>query len=130
MNFNETDSIGNRHCGANFCHSESERIPDPTNFSSSAWTKTEHEPNIPMLMGILLAITLLATLILVFLVDPTPIEEMKSSRGNGKSSGQMLIATFNQLKDPYQLLIIPLTLWAGFDRAFLSADFTYVSCIF
>ncbi|XP_037069211.1 protein unc-93 homolog A-like [Pollicipes pollicipes] len=34
------------------------------------------------------------------------------------------------MKKPYQLLIIPLTMWSGFEQAFLMADFTkaFVSC--
>ncbi len=39
----------------------------------------------------------------------------------------MLIATFRQAKKPYQILIIPLTMWSGIGRAFLAADFTAVS---
>lgn len=43
---------------------------------------------------------------------------------------QLLSATFNQLKKPYQQLLIPLTIFIGMEQAFISADFTqaYVSC--
>jgi hypothetical protein len=30
------------------------------------------------------------------------------------------------MRNPYQLLIIPLTLWSGFEQAFLTAEFTAV----
>jgi len=54
-------------------------------------------------------------------------------RGNNKeekSPLQLLLATFYHMKKPYQLLIIPLTLWSGFEQGFIQADFTkaYVSC--
>ena len=37
-----------------------------------------------------------------------------------------MIATARQMKNPYQMFIIPLTLWSGFQLAFLFADFTAV----
>ena len=46
---------------------------------------------------------------------------------NEKSGCQLLVATFQQMKNPYQLLIIPLTVWSGLEQAFLNADFTAVS---
>lgn len=33
----------------------------------------------------------------------------------------LLVITVKHLKNHYQLLIIPLTLWSGFEQAFLSA---------
>ena len=40
------------------------------------------------------------------------------------------MATFTQAKNPYQILIIPLTVFSGLTIAFLSAEFTAVSCHF
>jgi len=31
------------------------------------------------------------------------------------------------MRNPYQLLIVPLTLWSGFEQAFLTAEFTAVA---
>lgn len=31
------------------------------------------------------------------------------------------------MRKPYQMMIIPLTLWSGFEQAFIGADFTAVS---
>ena len=43
-----------------------------------------------------------------------------------KSSWEMLTATFYQMKNIYQILLIPLTLFCGLQSAFLTADFTEV----
>jgi hypothetical protein len=47
-----------------------------------------------------------------------------------KEKCDLLISTVHHLKDKYQLLIIPLTLWLGFSLAFIGADFTksFVAC--
>ena len=39
---------------------------------------------------------------------------------------QLLLATLTHLKKPYQLLVIPLTMWSGFEQAFIMADFSKV----
>ena len=43
-----------------------------------------------------------------------------------KSGWEMLIATFSHMKNTYQILLIPLTLFTGIQSAFLTADFTEV----
>jgi hypothetical protein len=56
--------------------------------------------------------------------------ETKDKNQNEKEKCALLISTVHQLKDKYQLLIIPLTLWLGFSLAFIGADFTksFVAC--
>lgn len=78
-------------------------------------------------MSILLALAIQATLILVIFVDgnPTTLPTEAVSRSS-RSAWKMLIATFRHLRNPNQILIIPFTLWTGFEGAFFSADFTYV----
>jgi len=82
-----------------------------------------------MLMTIMLAISLQATLLLVIMVDPSPVGESDALKESRSGKG-MLMATFRQLKNPSQLLVIPLTLWTGFETAFWSSDFTYVNNIY
>ena len=53
----------------------------------------------------------------------TEREEEKEKR----SGVQLLVATFKHMRKPYQLLIIPLTLWSGVEQGFFLADFTAVS---
>ena len=47
--------------------------------------------------------------------------------GKVLSGFQLLIATFRHLKNPFQILLIPLTMWSGFEQGFFGADFTAVS---
>lgn len=45
----------------------------------------------------------------------------------GKSELQLLVATFKHMRHPYQLLIIPLTIWSGVEQGFFQSDYTAVS---
>jgi len=47
-----------------------------------------------------------------------------SSKLEGKG---LLIATFKHMTKPYQILMIPLTIWAGMEQGYFGADFTNVS---
>lgn len=53
-------------------------------------------------------------------------ESTRHGSGTGKTGCGLLVATVQQMKNPYQVLLIPLTLWSGFEQAFLTADFTEV----
>jgi hypothetical protein len=37
-----------------------------------------------------------------------------------------LISTLKHMKNKYQILILPMTFWLGFQQAFLGADYTKV----
>lgn len=54
-------------------------------------------------------------------------ENERTGSSTGKSGKELLIASFNHMRHPYQLLVIPLTMWSGVEQAFLSADYTAVS---
>ena len=115
-------------CGANFCYDHLKQTA--VNLTDDDAAEIPANRNVPMLMGILLGFALLATLILIFLVDPPPPSGEKSSESSTgkKYVWKMLMATFRQMKDPNQLLVIPLTLWSGLDMAFWGTDFTLVRC--
>ncbi len=130
------------NCGANFCypprHSDHAELvgwnfsassPSSNRYYQSAdATNDVHRPaNISILMLLLLAMSFVGTLILIFFVDTIPsAPKLCAKGGNDNSSRKMLIATFRQLKNPNQILLIPMTLWTGFEHAFRTADFTYV----
>ncbi len=38
----------------------------------------------------------------------------------------LFFATFRQMRNPVQLLLIPITIWSGMEQGFFSADFTQV----
>ncbi|CAH2251643.1 unc-93 homolog A [Pelobates cultripes] len=63
--------------------------------------------------------------------DQIDISEEQKNEGDGKISvWKSLLATFNQLRDIRQCLLIPLTMFSGFQQGFLSSDYTkaYVTC--
>ncbi len=140
-----TDGSIPSHCGANFCyppyHSDQVDIvgwnfntssPSVDFYKSADAINNDHLPeNIPFLLMILMGISFLATLILIFFVDTIPDTpkfcDKVSTSHNIISSRKMLMATFRQLKNPNQILLIPMILWTGFEHAFWAADFTYVS---
>jgi hypothetical protein len=63
-------------------------------------------------------------LILVFLDNYQKIG-LENSKPK-KSSKHLLINTVKHIIKKNQILIIPLTLWSGFEQAFIGADFTKV----
>jgi len=118
------------HCGSSFCFDWN------TKPISDKETDRNNQPsNVPMLMGILLAISLLATLILIVFTDEPPLViNRKQSDGTSitiksdddASPMKMCMATFKLMKNPNMQLLIPLSLWAGFEKAFWLSDFTFV----
>ncbi|XP_071443973.1 UNC93-like protein [Hetaerina americana] len=112
-------------CGANFCVSAAtesndnlERPPDSEIFEISA---------------IYLTCVVIAVAIIAIFLDPLSRygEKQRSKDPAGEMTGlQLMAATAFQLKNPYQMLLIPITVWIGMEQAFIGADFTqaYVSC--
>nr|XP_045611692.1 UNC93-like protein [Procambarus clarkii] len=125
---NEIDKAALQSCGYNFC------IAEPTNASNSSDSGGREGPplwQIYTMASIFLVFSLSASFIVLVFVDPlSSFKEIEGSGGSGKSSVQLLVATFTHLRHPYQLLIVPLTIWCGLEQGFLTADYTvaYVSC--
>lgn len=83
--------------------------------------------------SIYLIFALLSSVIIVLFVDPLSRfvgKKTEAAATEGKSEIQLLIASFNHMRHPYQLLIIPLTIWSGVEQGFFQSDYTaaYVSC--
>lgn len=112
-------------CGKNFCpwtkfgddNSTSEEVPKWQLYTMST---------------IYLVFALFASVIILVFVDPlNKFGKIDTNTTNEARTGmQLLLATFNHMRHPYQLLIFPLTIWSGVEQTFLQADFTaaYVSC--
>lgn len=124
-NLTETALSSASHCGSNFCPASKDLQGTGNATGSAGHPSGDPSANVTLLMGILLGIALMAALILAFLVD-SHVEEKKASSPT-KPVGTMLMATFHHMKNPDQLLLIPITLWAGCEKAFWTADFTFVS---
>ncbi|XP_063297849.1 protein unc-93 homolog A-like, partial [Pelobates fuscus] len=125
------DIFGNEsysHCGAKNC-------PDFTTSSNNTNTSTSVSSvsdNVRYtLMGIYTGCGVLAVIIVATFLDQIDINEEQKNEGDVKISvWKSLLATFNQLRDIRQCLLIPLTMFSGFQQGFLSSDYTkaYVTC--
>ncbi|KAJ8929769.1 hypothetical protein NQ314_017506, partial [Rhamnusium bicolor] len=54
----------------------------------------------------------------------------RKGSGSGLSGFKLLAVTMKQLANPYQILILPITMFIGAEQAFIAADYTsaFVSC--
>ncbi|XP_042205192.1 UNC93-like protein isoform X2 [Homarus americanus] len=125
---NRTQEVSLESCGYNFCISGS-----TDNTSSTDPGEREGPPlwQIYTMASIYLACSLLSGVIILVFLDPlSRFKNTEDGGSSGKSSLQLLVATFNHLRHPYQLLIVPITIWSGLEQGFLTADYTaaYVSC--
>lgn len=89
------------------------------------------------LAGTYLVISVLAWVFIAVFLEPLSKyterdSQIENTNDNDKSSMTLLIATFKHMKKPYQLLIIPLTIWSGVEQGFFFSDFTagFITCIF
>ncbi|KAG7155255.1 protein unc-93 homolog A-like [Homarus americanus] len=124
-------------CGYNFCISESgESSASLTNVTSSI-NDTPTESELPSswkiytITSVFLACTFLSSLTTLFFVDPvTKFTHKEDQDTKRESVSQLVVSTFNHMRHPYQLLVIPLTIYSGLEQQFLTADYTaaYVTC--
>ncbi|XP_042205187.1 UNC93-like protein isoform X3 [Homarus americanus] len=126
-NEEEIDELALLSCGVNFCpHIASSETTNITNLAKPPISK------IYTMASIYLVCAIISSVIIAALVDPLTRfgENERMGSSTGKSGWELLVATFNHMRHPYQLLIIPLTMWSGVEQAFLGADYTaaYVSC--
>ncbi|XP_047502682.1 UNC93-like protein isoform X3 [Penaeus chinensis] len=116
-----------QRCGYNFCPRDA--------YGDESTSNSTHE--IPLwqrytMSSIYLVFALLSSLIVILFVDQLSTFERKApgSPGDDEPTLKLLAKTFIHIRHPYQMLIIPITIYSGLEQAFLSADFTaaYVSC--
>jgi hypothetical protein len=74
---------------------------------------------------------LLGACLIFFFMDSYEKIGIKNLDKQLKSPLNLLLNTLNHMKNINQQLIIPLTLYSGFEQAFIGADFTksFISCI-
>ncbi|XP_017771315.1 PREDICTED: UNC93-like protein [Nicrophorus vespilloides] len=119
-------TIGNvvNVCGANFEPSIAAADANP-NLAPPPMSK------IHLIAGIYLACMIAACLIIAFAVDSlSRYDKGRTGSGSGLSGTKLLAVTMKQLANPYQLLILPITMFIGAEQAFIAADFnaSFVSC--
>ncbi|NXS01125.1 UN93A protein, partial [Oxylabes madagascariensis] len=74
----------------------------------------------------------LAVLLVIIFLDQIKSDQAETEREKleAPSFWSTFLATFRHLKDKRQCLLIPLTMYSGFEQGFLSGDYTkvYVTC--
>ncbi|KAM3932400.1 protein unc-93 homolog A-like [Leptodactylus fuscus] len=80
-----------------------------------------------ILLGSYTGCGVLAVLIVIIFLDQIQGDRDK----NEINCGSTLLAAFKHLRDKRQCLLIPLTMFSGFEQGFIASDFTksYVTCI-
>ncbi|XP_072512592.1 protein unc-93 homolog A [Salminus brasiliensis] len=112
-----------QYCGAALC---------VENFTSTG-NVTQPEQNLRnILMGCYIGVGVLAMLLVaIFLdnIDGQVAREFRKTKGN-QSFCSTFLATFRLLGDKRQLMLIPLTMYSGFEQSFLAGEYTknYVTC--
>jgi len=109
-------------CGAGFC---------PGAIADNSTLLTRPEPTqIYTMASIYLLLSLLSSIVIATLVDPLTRFVADKVNPSGASGTSLLIATFKHMRHPYQMLLIPLTMYSGLEQGYIGADYTaaYVSC--
>ncbi|XP_018669845.2 protein unc-93 homolog A-like [Ciona intestinalis] len=117
------------YCGHNDCQDDIDAAKNMYNSSEcpvlGVSSSDVSNDTLYLLMGIYAAVALLGALVVGFLVDPIKIRE-KEDRG----VFDLLIATFKHMQDRRQFLLIPITMYSGFEQAFITGDYTrsFITC--
>ncbi|OXA46753.1 UNC93-like protein [Folsomia candida] len=113
-------------CGVKFCP-DTEFCEDPKDDDDK-----ENNTTLYILASIYLACSLAAVVVIVLLLDPLIRYGERERQGaastlTGKS---LFIATFRHMRKPYQIMLIPITIWSGMEQGFFGAEFTtgWVDC--
>ncbi|XP_038659110.1 protein unc-93 homolog A-like isoform X2 [Scyliorhinus canicula] len=69
-------------------------------------------------------------ILVALFLDQLDQDEVKHFKGKDINIWSVLVATFTQLKDKRQCLLIVMTMYSGFEQGFLAGDYTkaYVTC--
>ncbi|XP_064301649.1 protein unc-93 homolog A isoform X2 [Phalacrocorax carbo] len=110
-------------CGAYDCTTDTSNTTGSAEPSSSL---------IYTLLGSYTASGVLAVLLIVVFLDQIKPDQAETEKEilETPSFWSTFLATFQHLKDKRQCLLIPLTMYSGFEQGFLSGDYTkaYVTC--
>ncbi|ELT90286.1 hypothetical protein CAPTEDRAFT_23401, partial [Capitella teleta] len=117
----DPDEIAAR-CGANDCpwhnHTDNPNLREPSD--ETVWT----------MVGIYIAGACIAVLMVCIFVDRVPKYMREDSPATLKDVGELASATFKHLRHNNQLLLIPITMYSGFEQAFYNAEWTnsFITC--
>ncbi|XP_065112342.1 protein unc-93 homolog A [Paramisgurnus dabryanus] len=112
-----------QYCGAALCYD---------NFTTTGNTTRPVKSLVDTLVGSYIAVGLFAILFVAVLLDNIDRDLAKDFRQNkgNQSFCTTFLATFALLRDPKLLMLIPLTMYSGFEQSFMSGEYTknYVTC--
>ncbi|NWX61196.1 UN93A protein, partial [Promerops cafer] len=84
------------------------------------------------LVGVYTASSVLAVLLVIIFLDQIKSDQAETEKEKleAPSFWSTFLATFRHLKDKRQCLLIPLTMYSGFEQSFLTGDYTksYMTC--
>ncbi|KAM4633250.1 protein unc-93 homolog A [Polymixia lowei] len=82
------------------------------------------------LVGCYIGVGVLAIIIVAVFLDNIDRQQASEFRGNREPFCHTFLATFQLLRDKRLLILIPLTMYSGFEQSFLSGEYTknYVTC--
>ncbi|XP_069625375.1 protein unc-93 homolog A [Ranitomeya imitator] len=113
------------HCGANDCPYIE------VNNTNSTSSKKPTESLIYTLLGIYTGSGVLAVLLVSVFLENMDVKK-KDDEVDIKDEPfwMKILETLRHLKDKRQVLLIPITMWSGFEQGFLAGDYTksYVTC--
>ncbi|KAM9316719.1 protein unc-93 homolog A-like [Gastrophryne carolinensis] len=121
----EVNDLNLTYCGAKDCP-----YINVSNINSTS-TKRPTDQLIYTLLGIYTGSGILAVVFISIFLDNINVKDDPDNCDKKEESfWTKILATFTQLKDKRQILLIPLTMWSGFEQGFLSGDYTksYVTC--
>ncbi|TKS75355.1 Protein unc-93 -like protein A [Collichthys lucidus] len=100
------------------------------NSSSNSTTTRPEQKLVWTLVGCYIGVGVLAMLIVAVFLDNIDRNTTSEFRGNREPFWHTFLATFRLLKDRRLVILIPLTMYSGFEQSFLSGEYTknYVTC--
>ncbi|XP_047657254.1 protein unc-93 homolog A isoform X3 [Tachysurus fulvidraco] len=112
-----------KFCGAALCNE---------NFTTTGNFTRPEQNLVNILMGCYIGVGVLAMFLVAVFLDNIDGEEAKNFRKNIGSQNfcSTFLATFRLLRDKRLLMLIPLTMYSGFEQSFLAGEYTknYVTC--
>ncbi|KAI0227956.1 hypothetical protein LSAT2_021555 [Lamellibrachia satsuma] len=118
---NLTDDFLSNTCGAHDCpgnNNTNTNLDKPP--AATVWT----------MVGIYIVIAVLAVVLVCVFVDNLPADLTEKRGKVGKEIRQLVAATAMHLRHKNQLILIPLTMYSGFEQASFNAEFSksFVAC--
>nr|XP_006625794.1 PREDICTED: protein unc-93 homolog A isoform X1 [Lepisosteus oculatus] len=110
-----------KFCGAGSCEYTGEAVGNSTRPSDTL---------VNTLLGSYIGVGVLAIIFVAVFLDNLDRDAAREFRDNRDPFWTVFLATFKHLSDKRQLLLIPLTMYSGFEQGFLAGDYTkyYVTC--